>query len=101
MRLTQPALTRCRRWPTWPPRGRTAAGPPTTSPGPGASPGSSCASYSQSWVSARLLRAVPGPGGGYRLARPTSRISLLEVVEAVDGTLRGEAPLARERGSAP
>jgi hypothetical protein len=30
--------------------------------------------------------------GGYRLARPAKGITLLEVVEAVEGPLRGEAP---------
>jgi Rrf2 family protein len=38
-------------------------------------------------VRARVLRSVKGPGGGYRLARPLSRVTLLEVVEAVDGPL--------------
>jgi Rrf2 family protein len=45
-------------------------------------------------VSARLVRSLKGPNGGYRLAKPATRISLLEVVEAVGGPLRGEAPLA-------
>jgi Rrf2 family protein len=41
---------------------------------------------------AGLLRSRKGPGGGYRLARPAGDITLLEVVEAMDGPLRGEAP---------
>jgi Rrf2 family protein len=32
-----------------------------------------------------VLEAVPGPRGGYRLARPADAITVLEVVEAVDG----------------
>lgn len=38
---------------------------------------------------AGILESVQGPGGGYRLARPASEISVLEVVEAIDG--RGSA----------
>ena len=44
-------------------------------------------------VTAGLLRSLKGPNGGFRLARPASRISLLEVVEAVDGPVRGDVPL--------
>jgi Rrf2 family protein len=43
-------------------------------------------------VSAGILRSVRGPGGGYRLARPASEVSMLDVIEAVDGPVRGEAP---------
>jgi len=39
-------------------------------------------------VTARILHAVKGPHGGYRLARVPAKISVLEVVEAVDGPLR-------------
>jgi Rrf2 family protein len=39
--------------------------------------------------SAGLLRTVMGPHGGYRLARPASAVTLLEVVEAVEGPLDG------------
>jgi Rrf2 family protein len=42
-------------------------------------------------VAAQVLRSVPGPNGGYRLARPADRISLLEIVEAVEGPIRVEA----------
>ncbi len=45
-------------------------------------------------VSARILRSVKGPNGGYRLARPANKITVLEIVEAVDGPIRGTAPLA-------
>jgi Rrf2 family protein len=42
-------------------------------------------------VSKGLLRQVRGPGGGYRLARTLREISVLDIVEAVDGPLRLEA----------
>jgi Rrf2 family protein len=48
---------------------------------------------------ARILRAAKGPTGGYRLARPLRAVTLLEVVEAVDGPLRGEAPLTGTKGA--
>ena len=34
---------------------------------------------------AELLVAVPGPKGGYRLARDPKKITVLDVVEAIDG----------------
>jgi Rrf2 family protein len=43
-------------------------------------------------VSARVLHSIKGPNGGYRLAKPAKQITLLDVVEAVDGTIRGDAP---------
>ncbi|WP_442583005.1 RrF2 family transcriptional regulator [Mesorhizobium sp. ASY16-5R] len=36
-------------------------------------------------VAARILESVPGPAGGYRLARGVDRISLLDIVLAVEG----------------
>jgi Rrf2 family protein len=36
-------------------------------------------------VAARVFESVPGPAGGYRLARPAGEISLLDIVLAVDG----------------
>src|SRR5260370_27929927 len=45
-------------------------------------------------VSARVLHSVKGPNGGYRLARAASDVTMLEVVEAVDGPIRGLAPLS-------
>jgi Rrf2 family protein len=43
-------------------------------------------------VRAGVLYSVRGPDGGYRLARPAKGTTLLEVVEAVEGPVRGEAP---------
>jgi Rrf2 family protein len=51
-------------------------------------------------VSARMLRSVKGPHGGYKLARPPKDISLLEIIEAVDGPRRAEAPQFSNEGSA-
>src|SRR5262249_143197 len=42
--------------------------------------------------SARVLTSVKGPNGGYKLARPAADISMLEILEAVDGPIRGQAP---------
>ncbi len=36
-------------------------------------------------TAARILESLPGPAGGYRLARPAERISLLDIVLAVEG----------------
>ncbi|GAA1864529.1 RrF2 family transcriptional regulator [Asanoa iriomotensis] len=40
----------------------------------------------QELVKAGVLTATTGPRGGFRLARPASEITLLRIVEAVDGT---------------
>lgn len=44
----------------------------------------------QELVQARLVRSQSGPGGGYSLARPAGKITILDVVSAV-------APLERIR----
>jgi Rrf2 family protein len=56
----------------------------------------------QALSAAGILGAVPGPAGGYRLARPADRISLLDIVLAVEG---GEPAFRcaeiRQRGPRP
>lgn len=39
----------------------------------------------QALAAAKVLESVPGPHGGYRLARAPERISLLDIVLAVEG----------------
>jgi len=39
----------------------------------------------QSLVRAGILSAATGPHGGFRLARPAGQVTMLEIVEAVDG----------------
>ena len=51
-------------------------------------------------VSARVLLSVKGPNGGYRLAKPADKITMLEIMEAVDGPIRGVAPF-EEEGNGP
>ncbi len=44
-----------------------------------------------------IVDSTRGPGGGYTLARPASRVSVAEIVSAVDEPLSGdEAGLSRE-----
>ena len=45
-------------------------------------------------MSAQVLFSVKGPNGGYRLAWPATEITILEVLEAVDGPVRGHAPMS-------
>src|SRR6476661_4659379 len=43
------------------------------------------AKHLQALSRAGIIESVSGPKGGYRLARPADQISMLEVVEAVEG----------------
>ncbi len=43
------------------------------------------AKHLQALTAAGITRSVPGPRGGYRLARPPAEVSVLEVVLAVEG----------------
>ncbi len=62
------------------------------------------AKHLQALTNSRILESVPGPRGGYRLMRPPEEITLLEVVEAIDGPeplfrcteIRQQGPLALE-----
>jgi Rrf2 family iron-sulfur cluster assembly transcriptional regulator len=44
---------------------------------------------------AGLVEAMPGRAGGYRLTRPAATISLLEVIEAVEGDSRRQTCVLR------
>ena len=50
-------------------------------------PSSFMAKILRSLVKAGLLRSTRGVNGGFTLARPTTEISLLDVVEAIEGPL--------------
>lgn len=43
------------------------------------------AKHMQQMSSAGIVMTKKGPGGGYRLAKPATSITLLEMVEAIDG----------------
>ena len=45
-------------------------------------------------VHAEALISARGVQGGYKLARPASKITLLEIVEAIDGPIGGNEPFA-------
>ena len=62
----------------------------------------------QALTNARIIESVPGPKGGYRLARPPEEITLLAAVEAIDGRessfrcteIRQQGPLASKEPQA-
>jgi len=41
----------------------------------------------QQLVRANILKSKRGPHGGYSLARPASKITMLEIIEAIDGPI--------------
>lgn len=47
----------------------------------------------------RILNSVRGPQGGFQLARDASEITLLEVIEAIDGSIDGRQDV--EQSDAP
>ena len=48
----------------------------------------------QQLVRANVLRSKRGPRGGFSLAKPASKISMLEIIEAVDGPMSGQLHLS-------
>lgn len=54
----------------------------------------------QQLVRANVLRSKRGPRGGFFLARPAESITLLEVIEAVDGPLMSHLHLAEQTSNA-
>jgi Rrf2 family protein len=50
-------------------------------------------------VTAGVLQSVKGPHGGYKLTRAPSKITLLEVVEAVEGPVRGRVDYVEGAGT--
>lgn len=59
------------------------------------------AKHLQSLAHAGVLESVPGRRGGYRLARPADDVTLLDVVDAIDGGERAfRCAEIRQRGPA-
>ena len=50
----------------------------------------------QQMVKANILLSKRGPTGGFTLARPAKEISLLEIIEAVDGPISTQLELAQQ-----
>lgn len=55
----------------------------------------------QQLVRVNVLRSKRGPGGGFSLAKPAKDITMLEIVEAVDGPLRQNMEMAALTKNAP
>jgi Rrf2 family protein len=50
----------------------------------------------QQMVRANVLRSKRGPRGGFSMAKPISKITLLDIIEAVDGPMSGELGLVEQ-----
>jgi Rrf2 family protein len=53
----------------------------------------------QPLVRVGILNSIKGPNGGYRLAKPATKVTMLDIIEAVDGPLRGEVPRTGGKGT--
>lgn len=49
----------------------------------------------QQLVRAQILASERGPSGGFALRRPASAVSLLDIVEAIDGPISGDLSLRK------
>ncbi len=52
----------------------------------------------QQLVRANVLNSKRGPRGGFSLAKSTKQISMLEIIEAVDGPMTGHLNIADQAG---
>jgi Rrf2 family protein len=52
----------------------------------------------QQLVRAGILTSKKGPGGGFNLARPAKEITMLEIIEAIDGPVIVPMTLAEDTG---
>ena len=52
----------------------------------------------QQLVRANVLRSKRGPRGGFSMARPTKKITMLEIIEAVDGPLTSQLDMTEHAG---
>jgi len=55
----------------------------------------------QQLVRANVLRSKRGPRGGFFLARPAESITMLEIIEAVDGPMFSHLQLAEQTNNEP
>jgi Rrf2 family protein len=55
----------------------------------------------QQLVRANVLRSKRGPRGGFFLAKPTEEITIIEIIEAVDGPMMSHLHLAEQTSNAP
>ncbi len=55
----------------------------------------------QQLVRANILRSKRGPRGGFSMARPAKEISMLEIIEAVSGSIAGHLEFAQQAKNAP
>jgi len=50
----------------------------------------------QQLVRANVLRSKRGPHGGFSLAKPAKKITMLQIIEAVDGPMTGQLNLSEQ-----
>jgi Rrf2 family protein len=50
----------------------------------------------QQLVRANVLRSKRGPRGGFSLAKPAKKITMLQIIEAVDGPVTGQLNLSEQ-----
>ncbi len=50
----------------------------------------------QQLVRTRILASERGPSGGFRLRKPPTEISLLEIVEAIEGPIEGDLAVRQQ-----
>ena len=55
----------------------------------------------QQLVRANVLRSKRGPNGGFKLARPASEITMLQIIEAVDGPMVSQMRLTEQTNNEP